>query len=163
MTFLEFREAAKADLERPTREAQLRWVFWHADAIGRCEVARAVLKRFEARDWEAHSRALAYVEGETMRQRYTDARPTAELKRAEALLIEEAAAVEVTRMILALLGKAADRIRAGQVSHPTAPKETNGRTPPRIERPVSWASNRIRPEPGKAVYAGVPRVPQGKP
>lgn len=115
-TLAELETIATADLKAPTKEAQLRWVFWHAGAVGRLKVAEAVLKRFEQRDWEVCARASVYMPDTQQHAMLMAQRPEAEVKRAETLVIEEASAVEATRQILALLGRAGERATAAPAS-----------------------------------------------
>lgn len=94
---------AQADLKSPAPGAHLRWIFWHAKAVGRLEVARAVLKRFETRDWEAHSRALSFMPGTPQYQAMIDARPTEDIKRAQDFVTEQASMVQAARDVAAML------------------------------------------------------------
>ncbi len=98
---------AAADLERAPKGTILKWVFWHAKAVGRLEVARAVLKRFESRDWDIHARALAFMPGTAQFQAAMDTRPTADITRAQDYVVECGAYVQAAWEVLTLLKDAA--------------------------------------------------------
>lgn len=99
----ELYERAKIDIARPSAQLHLRWVFRHAFYVGKAEVARSALKRVEQLDWEVHHRALSFVDGDAMRDRYEAARPTVRLKNAEDMVIEASAMVVAAAGVLALL------------------------------------------------------------
>ncbi len=94
---------AVADLDKMPKGAILRWAFWHANGVGRLEVARAVLKRFESRDWDIHARALAYMPGTSMYDAAMAARPEMDIKRAQDYVIECAAYVQAAETVLSLM------------------------------------------------------------
>jgi hypothetical protein len=104
MTLRELYQEAKRDALKPTIETRLKWLFWHAKAVGRVEVARAVLKRFEARDWEVHSRSLSLIPGTSTHQAMVDARPKADLQRAQDYLDEQVAFEQACRSVAEMLG-----------------------------------------------------------
>jgi hypothetical protein len=93
---------AQCDLANP-RGALLRWVFWHAKAVAKLEVARAVLKRFEQRDWELCARASAYMPETTQYQGIMAQRPAADIPRAESLVTDCAAFVHAAAGVIEML------------------------------------------------------------
>lgn len=106
MSLRELYRQARTDTAKPTPEAQLRWLFWHAKAVGRVEVARAVLKRIESRDWEIHSRAMGYMPGTAQHQALIDSRPQSDLRRAQEYLDEQVAFEQACRSVMDLLARA---------------------------------------------------------
>lgn len=102
-TLHELYERARVDVASKDATAPLRWVFLHARIAGRLEVARGALKRIETRDWEVHSRALSFVDGSVMQDKYMAARPDADLKRAEGLVTELASMEQAARDVIELL------------------------------------------------------------
>lgn len=89
---------------KPSPELHLRWVFWHAKAMGQLEVARAALKRVELRDWECLQRAATFLPETTQHRTFMDARPVADLQRAEATVNDRAALAEALRQVAQMLG-----------------------------------------------------------
>jgi hypothetical protein len=97
-------QRAKADLAKPSDDVRLRWVFWHARAVAKLEVARAALKRVEAWDFECRVRALSMERIPSVAAAYDEARPKVQLDAADAMLVEAASLVEATRQVLTMLG-----------------------------------------------------------
>jgi hypothetical protein len=111
MTRAELQEAASTDLGNPTKAAQLRWVFLHADAIAECEDARAYLDDLYLWDRSVRSMIMSTVV-RSLKDAWTMDRPAKEqLEGARDALRETAARVKATELILGLLGKSAERLR----------------------------------------------------
>jgi hypothetical protein len=102
-TLRQLYDRAQSDLKSPTARTHLNWVFIHAKAVGRLEVARAALKRYEQEDFDMRCRAAAFMPGTTQYQAYMDMRPAAEVKRAEAYVTEQASFVEAARAVVDML------------------------------------------------------------
>ncbi len=94
---------AREDLAKPQQGMVLRWVFWHAKAVGRVEVARAALKLYETRDWDCHSRALGYMPGSSQHQALMDARPESDVRRAQDFLDQQVTIEQACRSVIDLL------------------------------------------------------------
>jgi len=95
---------AKRDLFAKDATAHLRWVFWHAKAVARLEVARAALRRVESWDMEARMRSMSMERMPSVATAYEEARPKAALEQAEVVLSEAVALAEATRQVAEMLG-----------------------------------------------------------
>lgn len=102
-TLRELYDRARADLNGKDPAALLRWVFWHAKAVGRLEVARAACRRLDGFDFEARQRALAAENWSNIASAYEAARPTEQLVQADALVSNCAAMVQAAASVVELL------------------------------------------------------------
>lgn len=94
---------AKADLNKPTLEAHLRWVFWHARAVARCEVARLAREKLVHHERDVQMVMLSQF-SPSLRDAIAEQLPAdATLRTADEMLIETASMVEATRRIVDLL------------------------------------------------------------
>lgn len=113
MTRDELFEVAQADLLKPTRSAQLKWAFWHADAIADHEDARAYLDDLNLWDRSVRSMIMGTTTP-TLKQAWASDRVApVTLEAARLALVGSAGRVEATRQVLALLGRAGERVTAG--------------------------------------------------
>lgn len=95
---------ARTDLGNPTNEAHLRWIFWHARAVGRLEIARMGLRKVDLEDYEAKIRAMNALPSESMRNAWEQQRPhETTMRAAQEVLIEHVTYVEAAARVCALL------------------------------------------------------------
>ena len=111
MTRAELQEAASTDLSNPTKAAQLRWVFLRGDAIADHELARAYYDNLLLWDRSVRSMIMSTVVQSLKGAWATDRPSTEELNRASEAVSEASARMEVTGLVLGLLGKSAERLR----------------------------------------------------
>ena len=96
---------AKFDLNKPTNEAHLRWVFWHARAVAAHEDARLYLDDLRLWDRSVQSMQMG-VTSQFIKDQFAPARPGNErIAEARTALVDAAAMLEVTRAVVALLDK----------------------------------------------------------
>lgn len=95
---------AKFDLNKPTNEAHLRWLFWHARAVAAHEDARLYLD--ELRLWDRGVRSMQLTTmSPSIKQAWDPERPGQErLDAARLALVDASGMVEATRSVAALLG-----------------------------------------------------------
>ncbi len=95
---------ARRDLQDRPQGCVVRWVFWHARAVGRLEVYRCGLKQLEQADWEANMRVASAWPATAHMEAAESRRPKdATMSAARELVIETAAYVEATRQVILLL------------------------------------------------------------
>jgi hypothetical protein len=94
---------AQADLAKPTAEAHLRWIFWHARAVGRLEAAKVAQSEIHAWDRSVKAMVMATLSPSLKTAYATEGPHIDTLRLAETTLIEAAARVEVTTRIVDML------------------------------------------------------------
>jgi hypothetical protein len=110
VTSAEMMAVASLDLASPTKAAQLKWVFWHADAVAEHEDAKNYLDDLYLWDRSVRSMIISTVV-RSLKDAWTMDRPAKEqLEGARDALRETAARVKATELILGLLGKSAERL-----------------------------------------------------
>jgi hypothetical protein len=109
----ELQLAADKDLRAPTRDAHLRWIFWHAAAVGVLEAARIALKHLHDQDNMSLSLQMTTLSDPVKAAFAGHAPQAATLRLAEETLVEAAACVEATSQVSALLDRVVSRAKVG--------------------------------------------------
>lgn len=94
---------AKADTAKPSAEAHLRWIFWHARAVARLEVARLGREKLVHHERDVRMVMISQLSPSISDLIAQKLPAEATLRAADELVIETASMVEATRRVVELL------------------------------------------------------------